>query len=233
MNIHREVLKTKILGTLSTVVIYGTVFYVGFTYFLLPKLTDIVGKVSSMSMVSDVKNNIYRDGNNIHIQLDSVVSYKINLYSDILNTYRTAKSHETITLHLTGMGGSALLQSAITAAIKNSKAKTITSVDGTIISAHAYLMLNSAKVRITNLNGTVLMHRAALGGKEVRMCKDPEFLEKPNSELVCRLEAHAIEKLMKGVYTANEIKRVLDGEDVIITLEDLKERLKSTGRLVE
>jgi len=223
----------RTLQLLITLLLIGTVSFVGFKYVVIPQLSKILGGMVTMNTLGSVENKIYVEGKHTDIQLDSVVSYKISAYHDILQAYRKAGPDETITLHLTGMGGSTMVQSLLSAAIANSKADTVVSVDGTIISAHVYIMLSAKKVRVTNTNGSALMHRAAIGGSEIRMCKDPEFLEKKNSEFTCKNEELNIRQLMKDIYTEAEIQQVLDGDDLLITLGDLKQRLQKAGRLVE
>ena len=127
-------------------------------------------------------------------------------FNHLIDLLNTAEKYDTIRIHLNGFGGAVFLEDQIDMAIKNSKAKVITILDGNVYSAHAFLFLSAKHHEYTRLDYTFMVH---LGN----VCEQPqEFgrLDVKNQNI--RIFG-AVVKLL----TKDELKSFLSCQDVYLT----------------
>lgn len=159
-------------------------------------------------------------------------------YRDILNLLDTANSGDRIDFYLIGNGGQVRTEVQLLNAIKTTKAKVVMHVQGDVFSAHAALALTGDELKVGKYV-LFLFHRSSAYGSVDQYCegskgkldrtkdaykKCVEFL---NMSLV--QDEAEVRELLSKVLTPDEIKRVLDGDNVILTGEVVQERLKKNG----
>lgn len=201
--------------------------------------TAAIQQASKPSSINKIYKSTTPQGNpRYDVQLDDEITQRLSDYSDVLQLLRSQSKDTVIVIHLAGYGGDKQNTQVLGNAIKNSKSIVIASVDGPVYSAHAYLALMVHYVHISADSGNFMIHRAQLNsdgdaGLYIRACKSPNFLKFAEAKKECADEDRFITKVVSGIFTKQELKRVLDGEDVTIDLSDLKARLEKAGRLVK
>lgn len=170
--------------------------------------------------------------NTCHIYLANELKEQEN-FVDVINKLDTASRGDTVVLHLSGVGGSVDTTVDIINAMQRSKAHVVTSVDGSVASGHAYIALASKDVRVASDGVFMIHHTSALN--QQRVCdqyageqdrgqdKQKKCLQYVNSSIA---ETEGIlHRYIEKFLTKEEFARVLAGEDVYLSLEELKKRV--------
>ena len=194
----------------------------------LPQL-DRAGKVSCSGIFSQT----------CHIRLDTGIKSP-EVYQEMLHVINTAKSGDTIYLHLIGNGGLVSSTVQINNVIKQSKAKIITVVEGDVYSVHAFIALMGDEVKIGE--GVVfLFHITSAYGQYEEYCANM-FIKPDGTHVKDRTQSSYVKcmdfyrlhvyqnqalaiKLFSKVLTETEMYNVLHGHDIILTGEEIKRRL--------
>lgn len=163
---------------------------------------------------------------------------KTEKYNELIALLYSADENDTIYLYFTGNGGFVDTALMLHAAIKESKAKTVTVITGNVFSAHALLAISGKKVIVKNKHALVMFHRSsAYGIKDLKQyCKNQfgDQLDRRHSQAdKCvqffkehlKQDRKAALTIYKGILTKDEIARILKGHDVFLTGEELAKRL--------
>lgn len=165
------------------------------------------------------------------VRIDTEVT-KPEDFKPVLSLLSEAKTGDTITFYLAGNGGRGDSMSQLIYGIKHSKAHTVSVVEGDVYSAHAYLMTATNELYI-NPFAVVMFHRGSIYGNP-NICdsaigkKDRGHDAEPKcQQLLAALlvqDEQLVYYLLMDVLTEQEIKRVINGEDVYLTGQDLIDR---------
>lgn len=167
-----------------------------------------------------------------HIYLSSELKEQEN-FVDVINKLDTATRRDTIIIHLAGVGGQVDTTVAIINAMQRSKATVITSVDGSVASGHAYIALASKHITVAK-DGVFMMHHTSALHQE-NMCNKYEGQQDRGQDMKAKC-LHYIESSVKSTeevlnryvkkfLTEEEFARVLAGDDVYLSLEELQKRV--------
>lgn len=161
--------------------------------------------------------------------------------STYLSVYKTLlglKEGDIAYLHLAGMGGSGDGLVYLLNTIRNSRADVISVVDGSVASAHAVLAVATKKT-IINGDAWILFHSISLSNMEDEVCRQETGSDRGLAaytkcmELVPTLSKFynkVIQQYVYPVMTPEEVKRYEEGHDIVITSDDLEQRLKVRDR---
>lgn len=143
---------------------------------------------------------------------------EVDYYLNMINAIRTAEQHDTIFIYLNTPGGNLYTAIQIIAAMKQSQATIITSLEGQVCSAGTLIFLSGDK-SIVHDNSTFMIHNYSqfLGGKGNEI----------NSQVKYN-EGYFL-KLAKAIYgkflTDDEIKSVTEGKDFWMDSDEVASRL--------
>ncbi len=155
-------------------------------------------------------------------------------YLDIYKQLAKAKQGDTVYIHLAGMGGNGDGLVYLLNAINTSPAEVISVVDGAVASAHAVLAVATKKT-IINGDGWVLFHNISLTGMVDEVCRQETGSDRGLAaytkcmELMPKLVSSYNETIKKYVYpvmSPDEIKQYEEGHDIVISTQQLKDRLQ-------
>ncbi len=175
-------------------------------------------------------------------QCDSTLSETIaskQAYAHLTQVLRDSVWGDTVVLHLKGNGGLVSGEESIEQAIKSSKAHVVTSAEGDVYSAHAFLAVAGDEVILApNIN--LLFHRMAMQGKSLPQllkegyCDSAEGTDRGQSNKDKCLtffktqidkEDKWLKETMNPFLKPSEVQAVIDGYDVIINSDVINARL--------
>ena len=151
----------------------------------------------------------------------------------IVQSLNSADVGEKIYLHVAGEGGEVSLAQLVISAIKNTKADLVVVVDGKVLSAHAYIALSAKKI-IINPGSYFMVHTDNTYHMSKYMCGLPGvdrgllYTDKCVKKIKTTdlLQEAMIKEHFKGSLSEEEIRQVLSGEDVYVSGDVMKVRLK-------
>lgn len=155
-------------------------------------------------------------------------------YQEILQLLSDASASDTVVFYLAGNGGQTASEIQLINAIKYTKAHTIAIVEGSVYSAHADLAISTKEVIVRDYL-VFMFHRSSAYGQEGNCAKHKGKKDrKQDLEAKChqyyaeanRQDEEFAHKHYAKYLTQEEIKRVLDGHDVFITSDQMKQRIK-------
>lgn len=172
--------------------------------------------------------------NNCHVLLTENLD-NMDDHLNLIQLLYAAGPNDVITIHINGPGGYIDILQSIIGAMDASKAKVITEVRYMALSADAIILLHGKEMIIDD-NALILFHRSSLFGQETKVCdryegkldRTKDFKEKCLKMNKMLLEQDRLNMIrdVKKVLTKTEIMLLLEGEDIILTGKELKERLK-------
>jgi ATP-dependent protease ClpP protease subunit len=158
-------------------------------------------------------------------------------YRELITFLNQANSNDRVYLYFSGNGGLVSGAIALHYAIKHSKAMTTTRTVGDVYSAHALLAVSGKVVEVPNKLAVVMFHRSSLYSLEdyknycrklygqstdrrVSMAqKCIAYVEMFNLQ-----DRMLIEKVYKYILTKEELNKLKNGHDIIMTGEELEKR---------
>lgn len=156
-------------------------------------------------------------------------------YLDMFEELDKANETYTIYLHLQGNGGLISTLNQMLNVLWNTKAKTVAVVEGQVYSAHAALAVSMDELRVGN-GATFLFHRSSLYGLTEAVCvaRDGTTDRTVDAGKKCReyvtrhllMDEAMVYSLYNRVLSPEQIVKVLQGEDVILTGEEVKKKWK-------
>jgi ATP-dependent protease ClpP protease subunit len=168
-----------------------------------------------------------------HVRLATEIG-KPEQYRELFHLISTAKSGDTVYIHLIGNGGLVSTTVQFYNVIKASKAKIVTVVEGDVYSAHAYIAMMGHKIMIADYV-LLLVHNSSAYGSVETICIDKQGEEDRTHDAyekcVGYFNMHLLQsdnimtKLFSKVLTAKEMEKAKKGHDVIITGEQARQRL--------
>lgn len=156
-------------------------------------------------------------------------------YVDFLSEidYLTAK--DTLYIHLAGYGGRADSMFQIIGVLNRSPAKVISVVEGGVYSAHAMIAISSDSM-VIDKSSMFLFHKGSRGVSNEEACaEDKGKLDRGQDaftkcmdflSMVDSISERSAAILMQRVLTNQEIKLVFQGHDILISGEEMIDRLK-------
>ena len=171
--------------------------------------------------------------NTCSVRLTTSIS-KQEDYQEILQLLSDAKHGDQITFYLAGNGGSVDTTIQLYNAIKNTNAHVTMVLEGSVYSAHAYIALMGQELIVGDYI-IFMLHRSSGYGHAQETCAQnkgqtdrTQDLEKKCMEYQ-KAFAYQDESIVRGllskILTPAEIKKVLEGFDVLLTGAEVKSRL--------
>lgn len=141
-----------------------------------------------------------------------------NFYLNMINTIRTAEQHDTIIIYLNTPGGDLYTAIQIMAAMHQSQAMVITSLEGQVCSAGTMVFL-AGKKSIVHPNSTFMIHNYSqmVGGKGNEVTSQVRYTEEFFKELA--------DKIYGGFLTPEEIALITQGKDFWMGSKEVCNRL--------
>jgi len=141
-----------------------------------------------------------------------------DFYLNMINTIRTAEQHDTILIYLNTPGGNLYTAIQIMAAIHQSQATVITSLEGQVCSAGTMIFLAGDK-SIVHPNSTFMIHNYSqwVGGKGNEITSQVKYTEEFFKELA--------DKIYGKFLTPDEIALVTQGKDFWMGSKEVCNRL--------
>lgn len=163
-------------------------------------------------------------------------------YKGLLSFFYSAKPSDKIYVYLAGNGGTVEGSLALYAAIKKSPAKTVTVVSGDVYSGHAYISLaGNSGVKIGAPYFIIMFHRSSLYSiyNTDKYCEQTYSGRTDRRQSMvdkCKVYMNAFTYQDKSfiinevgkVLTAIDVRRMLEGHDVILTGKEVQDRLDGT-----
>lgn len=139
-------------------------------------------------------------------------------YLNMINTIRTAEQHDTILIYLNTPGGNLYTAIQIMAAMKQSRATIITSLEGQVCSAGTMIFLEGNK-SIVHPNSTFMIHNYShwVGGKGNEVNSQVKYTESFFTKLANQIYGNFL--------TEDEIKSVTEGKDFWMDSDEVAKRL--------
>jgi ATP-dependent protease ClpP protease subunit len=140
-------------------------------------------------------------------------------YNELCDKIITAQRHQTIELYINTPGGTIDSALMVIDAIAATKAKVTAHLSGTVASAGTILALACPKIEVPDsLIFMIHNYSAGAAGKGHEMKARQEFIDRH------------LGKVFKGFYegflTSEEITEVIDGKDMWLSGEEVRERLQ-------
>lgn len=157
---------------------------------------------------------------NVHHFYITTVIGEPSSYLEMINVLKTSEPHDTIFIYLNTKGGNLYTAIQIISAMRQSAATVITVLEGEVLSAGTMIFLAGHK-HIVNDNCSFMIHNYShgLGGKGNEITIQVKYTDK------------YFKKLSNDIYgsflTQDEIQDVLDGKDIWMESEEVKERVKA------
>jgi ATP-dependent protease ClpP protease subunit len=147
-------------------------------------------------------------------------------YLEMINTLKTAESHDTIYIYLNTPGGDLNTAVQIISAMNQCPGMVITSIEGSVCSAGTMIFLSGHKFMVNN-NCAFMIHCYSQwsGGKGPEIASQVKFQEQYFKKLS--------EDIYGGFLTAPEISDMLDGKDFWFDSEQVIARLKLDAKASE
>lgn len=139
-------------------------------------------------------------------------------YIDLIDTLYQGKPNETVIIHLNTPGGRLDITMQILNAIRTSEADVISIADGEVASAGSLILFACPNIGVQPYS-YVMLHDGSEGafGKVNENLKQAIFTTKLLSQI-----AHSV---YEPFFTKEEVDRVLDGNDMWLTSEEVEERI--------
>lgn len=189
----------------------------------MPKLTNTIDLSKLLGSSGSVWDNycpIISDKNTTTAYLTDQIAEPSD-YNELCFKLKSASPAEVFTLIINTPGG--IIDSAlmIIDAIKNSKAKVIAQISGTVASAGTIITLACDEVVVAD-HTTFMIHNYSGGmvGKGHEMKAHQEFVDKNLNE--------SFKIFYKGFLNDAEIDSVIDGKDLWMNKAEVEARLKGT-----
>lgn len=147
-------------------------------------------------------------------------------YIDLIDTLYQGKPNETVVIHLNTPGGRLDITMQILNAIRTSEAEVVGIADGQVASAGSLLLFACPNIGVQPYSYCML-HDGSEGafGKVNENLKQALFTTKLLSQI-----AHSV---YEPFFTKEEIDKVLDGNDMWLTSEDIEDRIKNLSKQLE
>lgn len=158
----------------------------------------------------------------------------VEKYSTLLQFIASAERGDVLRIYLAGNGGLVNTYKIIANTIKQSKATSVAIVVGNVYSAHAFLALSMDNIIIGD-NVVFLFHRSSLYGMGDMVCRRQTGLDRTVSkekkcvQFISKLlesDKQFVSNILAKVLTRDEILDILKGEDLILSGETMKKRLR-------
>ena len=160
-------------------------------------------------------------------------------YSNLIAGLDLARKGDKFIFHIAGNGGTVKGTMAIIRAIQRTKATVVGIVEGPAYSGHGYIALAMPKLRATDPS-FVMIHTTSAFGEMQKVCESRKGRKDRGQDayikcvtqyrLAIWYTSSNIVKLMKHIFSKNELKAILIGHDLYITSDELNLRLKAAGR---
>ncbi len=182
-------------------------------------------------VITEIKCNSMQKCTSIYdVYMPDLITERSN-FQDLFYLLDRAVSTDVFRIHLVGRGGDVITTTAILSSLNNTRGFVLGVVDAEINSAYVYITLQLKRVQIRASYGEAMMHRSVDNTGQY-FCAQSYKGESLNKSY-CSGEEKFVRQIMTGIYTTAEINHVLNFEELYISLEDLKNRLRKVGRLVE
>lgn len=175
-----------------------------------------------------------------HVRLSTAIG-KPEKYRRILHAMAQAGYGDTIYIYLRGNGGRVDSTIQIYNAIKNSKAKIVTVVEGDVYSAHAMIAAMGDEIKVGKYLLFMIHTSSAYGSYEEYCAK--KFIKVDGTHVKDRtqslyqkcmdiyrarlLQTNAmIHELYSRLLTAEELRAIYEGHDLLLTGEQFNQRLR-------
>lgn len=156
-------------------------------------------------------------------------------YQGIKKMALSLNNKDTVILHLAGNGGDGAGLVYIINALKQSHAHVVGSMEGSIASAHVFLLAASDEIQI-NGDGFLLFHAISglnmiedhcveVTGKDRGLAKYTKCVE--NMTAMMAFYNKTLNKYAERYLTKDEMIRYLQGHDIIIDSDEMRLRLKN------
>lgn len=159
-------------------------------------------------------------------------------YIEVAQVLDTADKEDTITFHLQGYGGYVDGATFLYSHMKSTDATVITSVEGPVYSAHAFLGVAGDRIKVQD-TALFMFHRGSLYNQEKSLCyasagtkdrrkdayqKCVDYLHSSSDHVV-----KLFSRTVKNALTTDQWNAVLDGDDVYLTAEEVRENLRNNA----
>jgi ATP-dependent Clp protease, protease subunit len=161
-----------------------------------------------------------------HFYLYGELEDDIEKYADLINLLKTSSELDTIIIYINSEGGSLRMAIQITNSMIASNANVITSLDGNAFSAASMIFLAGHEY-IINDNCSFMIHTYSGGlvGKGHEIGSQYEHIQEYTKKI--------FEKFYEKVLTEQELKDVINGQDIWMDSEQLLERLDAQAKKAE
>lgn len=153
---------------------------------------------------------------------------------EFLDTHTNSAS-DTVVFHLSGYGGLVDGTTYLTNMIQNLKANTVMSVEGDVYSAHAVLAF-VGKTLVTSNYGLYYFHASSGTNMGPVNCLNQVFsLDRGHwgytsclkqSRDIDTVQNGMLHDVLKKVLTAAEMKEILNGDTLILSVQEIKRRIQ-------
>lgn len=149
-----------------------------------------------------------------------------DVYNQLYHILRDASANKTIEFIINNGGGHADTAFMLSHAIKNSKAKTVAVVSGTVASAATIIALACKKLEVTPyLSFMVHNYSGSIHGKGNELKARQEFADR-------ELDNY-FRDIYKGFLTEEEMEKVIDGTDMWLGTNEVKTRWANRNKKPE
>jgi|WetSurMetagenome_2_1015567.scaffolds.fasta_scaffold614117_1 ATP-dependent protease ClpP protease subunit len=151
---------------------------------------------------------------------DVYISDEIDMpseYNELIHTLYNAYESDTFTLHINSPGG--VLDSALSIinALKNTKAKTIASISGTVASAATIITLFCDEIVVGDYTAWMTHnYSGGLSGKGHELKAYQTFTDRELNK--------AFKEIHRGFFTDKEIEEIIEGKDFWIAKDEILAR---------
>lgn len=154
-------------------------------------------------------------------------------YADIIKSKLTPK--DTVVLHLAGNGGEGSGLVYIINALKESKAHVVGSMEGSIASAHVFLLTASDEIQIKG-EGYLLFHSISTLNMVEDICTQQMGKDRgiavytkctENNTKILEIYNKILDKYAEKYLTKEEMGKYLSGHDVILSSDEFKLRINN------
>ncbi len=151
---------------------------------------------------------------------------ELHLYEELIQTLLTASENDHVQLFIDNHGGNFDTACSIVSAIRNSQATVQAVIGSRCSSAASVIALQCHEVEVLPLAG-MLIHCASYGSSG----KEPDvygYVVHSNKTL-----RNAMKEFYEGFLTTEELDKVLDGKEMFLTEEEIKDRLEERQKYFE
>lgn len=139
-------------------------------------------------------------------------------YADMFQIMKSSEAHDTVFIYINSTGGNLYTAVQILSAINTCPAKVVTSLEGRACSAATFIFL-AGDVKMVNPNCTFMIHNYSqtTSGKGNEIRNQINYMSTFFDELS--------KDMYKNFLTDEEIKQVINGDDIWLTSSDVLSRL--------